>query len=182
MCGCAHTCVRPAARVLRPGWGHAGGGWWKGDIRVHVRFSPGGLFRSAECGRVYLISDVPSVFSADINCQTMSNGAQMFPSGGLPSFASAMRVIKKKKNPSGSRVWAATAAGMLLGARGRDWGSAHAPAAPAPAPPSWERGNQGAEAMQSAGGETHLQDLPEPPRPEKGKLATLRLTQQPVIS
>lgn len=29
--------------------------------------SPGGQAWSAECGRVYLISDVPSVFSADIN-------------------------------------------------------------------------------------------------------------------
>lgn len=115
MCGCAHTCVRRAAHVLHPGWGRtgAGGGGWGGmRVRVHVCLSPGGLFRSAECGRVYLISDVPSVFSADINCQTMSNGAQMFPGGGLPSFASTMRVIK---NPRGSRVWAAVAAGPLAG-------------------------------------------------------------------
>lgn len=82
------TRVCSSRRVLRPGWGRAGG------ARGHVRLSPGGLFRSAECGCVYLISDVPSVFSTDINCQTMSNGAQMFPGGGLPSFASTMRVIK----------------------------------------------------------------------------------------
>lgn len=68
-------------------------------MRAHVRFPPVGLFWSAECGRVYLISDVPSVFSADINCQTMSNGAQMFPGGGLPPLASTMRVIKTLGEP-----------------------------------------------------------------------------------
>lgn len=64
-------------------------------VRVHVRLSPGGMFWSAECGCVYLISDIPSVFSADINCQTMSNGAQMFPSGGLPSLCQCYAGDKK---------------------------------------------------------------------------------------
>lgn len=170
MCGCAHTCVRRAACVLRPGPGRAGGGvraW------VHVRLSPGGLFWSAECGRVYLISDVPSVFSTDINCQTMSNGAQMFPGGGLPSFASAMRVIKKSK---GGVVFGR----LLLQGRQREhagglqvsspsW-DAHARAAPAPAPlhPELCTGNAGVREqgpckvleVKPTGRRADLQDIP----------------------
>jgi len=95
LCGSLRACVAELTRVCgEPPASSAPTGAVLGGVWVHVCLSPGGLFRSAECGRVYLISDVPSVFSADINCQTMSNGAQMFPGGGLPPFASTMRVIK----------------------------------------------------------------------------------------
>lgn len=77
----------------------------------------------------------------------------MFPGGGLPSFASAMWVIK---NPRRSRVRAAVAVGLLAAAR--KGLAAHARAAPAPAPRCQEQcGRQGAVVVQSAGGETHQQ-------------------------
>lgn len=156
---CSHVCV--VSRLCAgPGWGRAGGACGCGCMCAFPR----GLAWSAECGRVYLISDVPSVFSADINCQTMSNAAQMFPGGGLLSFTSVVWVIKKSK---GESCFGCCCSRAVLGAHGglagqlTQQGCPHTGSScPSPSEPGAghkQHGCQGARAVQSAGGESNWQ-------------------------